>query len=144
QTNAFALIGKPMQICLGGGDSASTSETKKKVRTERDFVKHLQRAKASSHETYVRWNMIEPERGKFDFSFQDAILGVDEQAGLKWVPFIVLSPAYTLPGWFYRGPEDVGYVCLEHSKRSDIQSLWNPHLRTHIKQAYGAFGQHYS
>ncbi|MGI8905670.1 MAG: beta-galactosidase [Candidatus Sumerlaeaceae bacterium] len=142
--SAHAETSVPMQLCFGGGDHPTTGDVERKIEAEREFVKYLQRGKATSHETYVRWSMIEPAKGTFDFKFQDAILAVDQAAGLKWVPFIVLSPAYTLPDWFYHGPEDVGYVCLEHGKRSDIQTLWNPHLRPHIKRAYAAFGKHYA
>jgi hypothetical protein len=140
---SLAATTTPLQICFGGGDHPNTSDTQRKVEDEKKFVELLKRGNATSHETYVRWSMIEPDPGKFTFAFQDAILDVDRKAGLKWVPFIVLSPAYTLPSWFYHGAEDVGYVCLEHNQRSDVQSLWNPALRPHIRAAYNAFGTHY-
>jgi hypothetical protein len=141
--SSLALGAPPMEICIGGGDFPDTSKSETKLETERKFLRRIAPLKASSHETYVRWSMIEPQSGQYNFSFQDTILGADRAAGLKWVPFIVISPAYVLPEWFYKSAEDVGYVCLEHGIETDVQSLWSPHIRKYFQGAFTAFGKHY-
>jgi hypothetical protein len=63
--------------------------------------------------------------------------------GLKWVPFLIVGSAYSLPDWYYKKPGSQGYVCLEHGEESDVQSLWNPVLREHVSRFIKAFCDHY-
>lgn len=134
----------PLQLCIGGLDKSRTSELDIAVREHTERLPAFAAAGATSHETYVRWNMIEPERGKFDFTFFDRLLEIREKNNIRWVPFLIAGSAYTLPPWFYKGPDHSGYVCLEHGEQSDIQSLWNPRLRPHVQRVIENFCKHYA
>lgn len=62
---------------------------------------------------------------------------------LKWVPFLILSPAYSTPGWFRAGKEHFPCRCLEHGTDSKIESLWNPYLPKWIDRFIGEFAKRY-
>lgn len=134
----------PLQVCIGGMDHKSTSELDVALSESRAMLPEYKKAGGTSHESYIRWIMIEPEQGKFDFAYFDKLLDEHGKLGVGWVPFLVAGMAYTLPNWFYHGPNDSGYVCLEHNMRSDIQSLWNPKLQPIIASVIHAFGEHYA
>lgn len=133
-----------MQICLGGYDDRFTTHLPKLMKQANEYLPDFKRNGVTSHETYVRWNMIEPEPGKFDFTFFDTLLDQRSQHGIGWVPFLIAGSAYTLPDWFYKTQKNAGYVCLEHGKESDIESLWNPELRPLVERVVTAFGRHYA
>lgn len=97
----------------------------------------------TSWETYVRWSALEPERGRWDYSLYDAEIAELKKRGLKWVPFLIAGPAYTTPAWFDKSLESVHYRCLEHDTESGVQSLWNPNLRSHIREFLRRFAEHY-
>jgi len=94
-------------------------------------------------EAYVRWDLIEPEPGRFDWSFYDAIAAEIQRHGLKMFPLLVVGSAYSLPDWFYRSEENVGFVCLEHGLSNPIQSIWSPYHKKHVIRFLQAFGRHY-
>ncbi|MCX5759852.1 MAG: beta-galactosidase [Candidatus Hydrogenedentes bacterium] len=113
------------------------------VRALRGAVPSLKSLGVTSHEGYVRWNLCEPEEGRYDWSVYDAFVGVYKQTGLKWLPFLIIGSAYSLPDWYYKQPGSQGYVCLEHGEATDVESLWNPVLRGHVARFIQAFCEHY-
>ena len=136
-------IGPGGQLIIGGFDPSS----------RKDAVQHLayleaelpvERALgATSHETYVRWNLCEPEEGRYDWSIYDAYVETLQRYDMKWVPFLIVGSAYSLPDWYYGSSERQGYVCLEHGEACDVESLWNPALRGHVARFIRAFCEHY-
>ncbi|MDO8588953.1 MAG: family 14 glycosylhydrolase [Armatimonadota bacterium] len=98
----------------------------------------------TSIETYVTWETCERKgKGEWDWSEWDDQVEILKRNGLKWVPFVILGPAYSTPDWF-RGSEDhYGCVCLEHNITSKIESLWNPHLPAYIDRFLGEFAKRY-
>ncbi|MBN2327305.1 MAG: beta-galactosidase [Candidatus Omnitrophica bacterium] len=94
-------------------------------------------------ESYVKWNLIEPEMGRFDFSFYDEIVDKLKQYDLKWLPLLIVGSAYSLPGWFAESEENVGFTCLEHGLSNPIQSIWSPYHKKHVTRVLTAFGKHY-
>jgi len=66
-----------------------------------------------------------------------------ERAGLKWVPFLLVGPAYATPLWFQEGPDSRFYRCLEHGQDSRVQSLFNPRLRPRVSRFLQAFAERY-
>lgn len=94
-------------------------------------------------ETYVRWNLVEEQPGVYDFSVYDELLRLFEQNGLKWTPYIVLGPAYTLPEWFRQSDEYVPFRCLEHGRDNAVVSIWDPQVRKHVARFLRAFSEHY-
>lgn len=99
---------------------------------------------ATSIETYVTWQTVEDAgEGQWDWSRWDRQVEVLEEAGLKWVPFLIAGPAYANPKWFRESDQSVAYVCLEHGQPSKVQSLWSPHLRPWIERFLHAFAERY-
>ncbi|MGO9466865.1 MAG: beta-galactosidase [Isosphaeraceae bacterium] len=97
----------------------------------------------TSVESYVDWAGVEPREGQWDWSRWDKQVATLRKAGLKWVPFLIAGPAYATPLWFQNGPESRVYRCLEHSRDSKVQSLFNPLLRRRIERFLDAFAARY-
>ena len=127
-------LDKGQEVTIGGWESADALKQNLAI---------MQENGVTSHEVYVPWARIEKKPGQFDFSDFDPMVDIYRQSGLKWVPFLILSPAYSLPDWYYKSKEHVGYVCLEHKQESDVQSLWNPNLPKHVDDFLREFAKHY-
>ncbi|MDO8682083.1 MAG: family 14 glycosylhydrolase [Armatimonadota bacterium] len=98
----------------------------------------------TSVETYVTWETVEAKaKGEWDWSKWDEQVKILKRHGLKWVPFIILGPAYSTPNWFRESEDHIGCVCLEHGAASKIESLWNPHLPAYIDRFIGEFAKRY-
>jgi hypothetical protein len=94
-------------------------------------------------ESYVRWDLVEPQKGRFDFRFYDSIVRKISSYGLKWFPLLIVGSAYSLPDWFIDSDESVGFVCLEHNLANPIQSIWSPYHPKYVTRFLKAFGEHY-
>ncbi len=136
-------VGKDFDVCFGGIDGAKLTDLDGIINTLNAKLSLFTELGVTSKETYVRWNLIEYKKGRYDFSFYDKQLALQDRWGIKWVPFIIIGPAYSLPDWFYKSKDRVDYVCLEHNKKCDVQSLWNPHLRKYINSFMRQFAKHY-
>lgn len=98
----------------------------------------------TSIEGYVTWKRLEPNKeGEFDFSFYDAIVHKLAEYDLKFFPLLIVGSGYALPDWFLNGPENIGFVCLEHGLSNPIQSIWSPTHKRHVERVLKAFGEHY-
>lgn len=97
----------------------------------------------TSVESYVTWADVEPQEGEWDWSKWDRQVEILQNAGLKWVPFLIAGPAYATPDWFADGPDSHVYRCLDHDQNSKVQSLWNPKLRPRIERFLNAFAERY-
>lgn len=98
----------------------------------------------TSIESYVTWESCEGKGlDQWDWSKWDQQVQILQENGLKWVPFLILSPAYSTPGWFRAGPDHVPCRCLEHEIDSKIESLWNPNLPPWIDRFLAKFAQRY-
>jgi hypothetical protein len=87
---------------------------------------------ATSWESYVRWSAVEPEANQWDFGVYDAEVERLKAHGLKWVPFLILGPAYATPEWYRASEAHLPYRCLEHGTESAVQSLWNADLPSRV------------
>ncbi len=98
----------------------------------------------TSVESYVTWETCEGKaEGNWDWSRWDKQVDILRTNDLKWVPFLIVGPAYATPKWFCAGKENVPCCCLEHGIQSEIQSLWNPNLPKWIDRFIGEFARHY-
>ena len=98
----------------------------------------------TSIESYVTWETCERAgEGQWDWSAWDKTVKALKDNGLKWVPFIILSPAYSTPNWFRAGKEHFPCRCLEHGTDSKVESLWNPNLPKWIDRFIGEFSKRY-
>lgn len=138
-------IGAGGQLIIGGFDPARKTDVTQQVAALEAAVPGLKALGVTSHEGYVRWNLCEPEEGKYDWSVYDAFAAVYKKHNLKWVPFLIVGSAYSVPDWYYKHREKgyQGYVCLEHNQETDVQSLWSPELRKHVGRFIQAFCEHY-
>ncbi len=97
-----------------------------------------------SVQQYVTWESIEGAgRGQWNFEKWDRQLAILEKAGLKWMPFVVVGPAYSLPRWYLDSHDSVPLRCLEHGIESKVESVWNPSFRPHVERFLKAFAEHY-
>ncbi len=98
----------------------------------------------TSVESYVTWETVERKgKGEWYWSEWDRQVEVLQKYGLKWVPFLILSPAYSTPDWFRASKDHVPCRCLEHGEDSKIESLWNPYLKPYIRRFLEAFAERY-
>jgi len=134
---------EPLPVVIGGFDPARPSDLPALLKQLDDALPKMKAVGATSHEGYVRWNLIEPKPGKFDFSVYDPIVSLYKKHGMKWVPFLIIGSPYSMPDWYYHSDKKQGYVCLEHGQESDVQSLWNPVMRNHVEQVVREFAKHY-
>lgn len=109
---------------------------------------HLRRLKCmgvTSVEQYVTWETCENAgEGKWDFSHWDREAKKIRAAGLKWLPFLIAGPAYSLPDWYRDSREFEGLVCLEHNLESKIQTFWDPNFRRYVDRFLKAFAEHFT
>ena len=98
----------------------------------------------TSIESYVTWESCEGKaEGQWDWSKWDAQVKILKDNRLKWVPFLILSPAYSTPNWFRASKEHVPCQCLEHGIDSKVESLWNPNLPKRIDKFLAEFAKRY-
>lgn len=122
-----------VEVCLGCGEDISEDEAAR-----------ISAMGFTSVEQYVHWGTVENAgEGQFDFSHWDRQVETLERHGLKWVPFLIAGPAYTLPDWFRESAEHRGAVCLEHGLPSRIQSVFDVEFRRHVERYLTAFAEHY-
>jgi len=136
-------IGPGCEMILGGFDPSKKEDVAKLLEALEREIPRWKQLGVTSHESYVRWNLCETEPGKFDWSVYDPLVELYKKHGIKWVPFIIVGPAYSLPDWYYRKEGSQGYVCLEHGETSDVESLWNPKMREHVARFLKEFCEHY-
>lgn len=136
-------IGAGRHFIIGGFDIDKEAALEGQLRELREALPVLTAMGLTSHEAYIRWNLCEPEPGQYDWRLYDAYVEAYREAGVKWVPFLIIGSAYSLPDWYYKQPGSQGYVCLEHGETSDVESLWNPALRGHVARFIQAFCEHY-
>ena len=99
----------------------------------------------TSVEQYVTWESCENGgEGEWDFSHWDREVEKIKAAGLKWLPFIIAGPAYSLPDWYRASRDFEGLVCLEHNIESKIQTFWDKNFYNYIDRFLKAFAEHYS
>ena len=140
---ARVKIGPNKQLIIGGFDPVDDASGKSMCKQLEGAMIGLKSIGVTSHESYVRWNLCEPEEGRYDWRIYDSFVELYKKYNIKWVPFLIVGSPYSLPDWYYKKPGSQGYVCLEHGEESDVQSLWNPVLRKHVARFIQAFCEHY-
>lgn len=142
-TPAFKL-NRPLQlVTTAGTDTHKKNDLPDALSRMQDLVPLAKALGFNGIESYVKWNFVEPEKGRFDWRYYDAVIERLKRYQLKWFPLLIVGSAYTLPDWYYQSDENVGFVCLEHGERNDIQSIFCPNQIPHVKRFLQAFGAHY-
>lgn len=136
---------RPMQIVCSaeGGLSGIAEYSQEALWTLRESILLAKALGFNAIESYVRWDYVEPDPGRFDWSVYDPIVEELCRYGLKWFPLLIVGSAYTLPKWFHDSCENVGFTCLEHGLSNPIQSIWSPYHKKHVVRFLRAFGAHY-
>ncbi len=126
--------GKFTELCVGMNPPMNPQLLQK--------IKHLG---FTSAEEYVTWRSCE-NKGKeqWDFSLWDNEVEKLKTAGLKWLPFIIAGPGYSLPDWFLHSTQHQGLCCAEHGIESKVQSFWDPEFLKHVDRFLKAFAEHYT
>jgi hypothetical protein len=136
---------KPSQRVTTAGADANTPEgLPEALATLRNLLPLARALGFNGIESYVKWGFVERSPGVFDWSFYDAVVEEIEKAGLQWFPLLVVGSAYTLPDWYYESKENVGFECLEHRMRNDIQSIFCDHQVKYVRRFLKEFGRHYA
>ena len=109
-----------------------------------DILRQIKESGATSVQIYTFWRDFEPDaEGAFEWDYFDRQVRMIKDAGLKWVPFILMGPKYAAPTWWLSDPRHVGLVCLEHGKTSPIDSIWSEGIRCQVDRVLRAFAEHY-
>lgn len=109
-----------------------------------DVLRQVKESGATAVQIYTFWRDFEPNgEGQFEWDYFDSQVKLIQEAGLQWVPFLLIGPKYAAPQWWLSDPRHRGLVCLEHGKETPIESIWNPEFRKQISRVVKAFAEHY-
>ncbi len=138
------VLSRPMQLVLSvGADAKSPDGLPDALKSMRELCPKAAALGFTGVESYVKWNFVEPEPGRFDWTFYDAIVAEAARHNLKWFPLLIVGSAYTLPTWYHDSPQNEGFVCLEHGKGNNIQSIFCENQTPHVRAFLNEFGRHY-
>jgi len=127
-------MNKAKRINIGSGSGA---------KYQPEIKKYFNRIKATTAETYVKWIDIEYEPNQVSFKHFDRGLKLFEKYGVKWQPFLICGPWYSVPYWYKQSKDSHYFRCLEHNKDSGIQSIWNENFKKTTKRFLKLFHDHY-
>jgi len=143
-TTSRVKLSRPIQLVVSvGADSQNREDLPKALERMQEFCPLASTLGFNGIEAYVKWNFVEPEKGRFDWSYYDAVAEEARRHGLRWFPLLIVGSAYTLPEWFYSSPLNEGFMCLEHRIKNDIQSIFCENQTPFVKSFLRAFGGHY-
>jgi len=145
-TTAFVCavpVGSPMDFTRGN-DVWLQVKTREEARAElAPLLDEAKKCGITSFEPYVKWMLLEPEEGKWDFAFYDMQVEECAKRGMKWTPFLIAGPAYATPKWFKESKQSVFAKCLEHGTETRTQSIWNPAMPKRVDAFVKAFARHF-
>jgi hypothetical protein len=138
-------LNRPMQITctVGIPDIGNPPSLEIAIDNIREYAPLAKLLGFTSVECFVRWDLIEPQPGEYDFSHYDQIVTTIDRYGLKWFPNLVITSAFALPDWYVSSHEYEGVQCLEHHEVSQVPSIWNHENQRHVIRVLKAFGDHY-
>ena len=134
---------RPVQLVMGElADVRKTNEAEMLASLD-NYLPLVRALGFNAIESYVKWGAIEKAPGVFDWSYYDATVAEAQKYDLKWFPPIMVGPAYTLPAWFYNSPDHLGFECLEHHERTEIQTIFSDTFPNYVQRFLSEFGKHY-
>jgi beta-galactosidase len=80
------------------------------------------------------WSTLEPEDGKYDFSYIDKVLDELEKVGMK---VIIGTPTYAIPSWLAKKDEDVMVTTKNGQAKygqRQVMNIMNPTFRYHSER----------
>ncbi len=137
-------LSRPIQLVVSAGtDTPTREELPLALDRMREFCPLASVLGFKAVESYVKWNFAEMEQGRFDWGYYDTIVAAAKRHGLQWFPLLIVGSAYTLPEWFHASPLNIGFVCLEHGQRNDIQSIFCENQTPFVRAFLKSFGAHF-
>ena len=137
-----------MQLVATVGDhsfSCSREELEATLDRMEELVPKMRSLGFNGIESYVRWDMVEAEQGKFDWSYYDAVINKGAEYGMKWFPLVIGGSAYALPEWYRERTEGfVGFKCLEHGEENNCPSIFSEQQTPYVSAYLHEFGRHYN
>ncbi|MBX7259290.1 MAG: beta-galactosidase [Candidatus Hydrogenedentes bacterium] len=139
------VLQRPMQIncTVGIPDVGNPPSLAVALENIREYAPLARLLGFTSVECFVRWDLLEPREGEFDFTHYDTLVSAIQKRGLKWFPNLVITSAFSLPGWYYESGQHNGLRCLEHDQMNQVPTIWNDDTRKHVIRVLSAFGHHY-
>lgn len=132
----------------------------------REFDRQLGEAKklgVDSVSTDVWWGLVEPAKGKFDWSYYEKISDHITKAGLKWVPILSFHQcggnvgdniSVPLPNWVWSefgaktpsgNPESLKYKSEQGNTSQEYLAVWADHIVVdHYKGVMQEFQNHFA
>ena len=140
---AFELE-RPMQlVSTADVSSIAFEDLEKTLERMREACPYIRVLGFNGVESYVRWNTVEYEKGRYDWGYYDAIIACAAEYGLKWFPLVIGGSAYALPEWYRESEGFTGFKCLEHGIANNVPTIFNDHQTPFIIDYLHAFGEHY-
>ncbi|MDX9971514.1 MAG: family 14 glycosylhydrolase [FCB group bacterium] len=141
---ARVKLARPMQLVISvGADADETSGLPDALQSMRELCPLAATLGFTGVESYAKWNFIEAEKGRLDWSYYDGVVNEAQRHGLKWFPLLIVGSAYSLPQWYHDSPSNAGFTCLEHGKSNNIQSIFCENQTPYVQAFLKAFGAHY-
>lgn len=134
-----------MQLIVSVGADAPTREgLPNSLESMREQCPYFRRLGFNGIESYVKWNFIEYEKGKFDWSFYDSVIELAAEYGMGWFPLIIGGSAYALPEWYREHTEGfTGFTCLEHGQDNNVPTIFNEQQTPYVKAFLHELGRHF-
>lgn len=133
----------PSQRVISAADIHRPEDLPEALATLRNLLPLARALGFNAIEFYVRWGLAERARGVYDWSLYDALVAEIERQGLQFFPLLIGGSGYALPKWFHDSPENVGFECLEHRVRHDVQSIFCENQTPYVRRFLAEFGKHY-
>lgn len=135
QEHGSVSLNPDFQLCIGCGTSEVISE---------QTAQEVAALGATSIELYLTWESIEAKgKEQWDFSVWDENIRIMQKFGVKFLPFLIAGPAYSLPEWFRKSDDFRGLQCLEHDMESKVQSIWDPRFYPYIERFLAKVAERY-
>jgi hypothetical protein len=111
---------------------------------EKDALRQVKDGGFTAVQIYTYWREFEPTgEGQWNWDLYDRQVRLIQEAGLQYVPFLLMGPRYAAPPWWMADPRHVGLRCLEHDKPCPVESVWNPAFYDQVRRVTQAFADHY-
>lgn len=137
-----------MQLVSSVGDLSpycDREDLPKSLENMAELVPKMRSLGFNGIESYVRWDMVEYEKGVFDWSYYDAVVELGAKYGMKWFPLIIGGSAYALPEWYREGePGFQGFACLEHGIENNCPTIFCEQQTPYVKKYLHELGDHYN
>lgn len=135
---------RPMQLVTTFGvDARSEPNLENAVNALTEYAPLINALGFNGIESYVKWSDVAPEKDRWDWSYYDALTDRASSYGLEWFPLLISGSAYALPKWYFDSPENIGFVCLEHGKRNNIQTIFCETHTPYAQEFIQRFGERY-